>query len=40
MPIMMAIGPSMTMGMASMATAVYGVMQGYFMSAVTSGLCF
>ncbi len=37
MPIMMAIGPSMTMGMASMATAVYGVMQGNFMSAVTSG---
>ncbi len=37
MPIMMAIGPSMTMGMALMATAVYGVMQGNFMSAVTSG---
>lgn len=37
MPIMMAIGPSMTMGMASMATAVFGVMQGNIMSAVTSG---
>lgn len=37
MPIMMAIGPSMTMGMASMATAVFGVMQGNILSAVTSG---
>lgn len=37
LPIMMTIGPSMTMGMASMATAVYGVAQGNIMSAVTSG---
>lgn len=37
MPMMLAIGPSMTMGMASMATAVYGVAQGNMMSAVTSG---
>ena len=37
MPLMMAIGPSMTMGMASMATAVFGVMQGNVLSAVTSG---
>ena len=37
MPMMMAIGPSMTMGMASMATAIYGVAQGNMMSAVTSG---
>lgn len=37
MPIMMTIGPSMTMGMASMVTAVYGVSQGNYMSAVTSG---
>lgn len=37
MPIMMAIGPSLTMGMASMATAVYGIQQGNIMSAITSG---
>lgn len=37
MPIMMAIGPSITMGMASMATAVFGIMQGNALSAVTSG---
>ena len=37
MPLMMTIGPSMTMGMASMATAVYGVMQGNMISVVTSG---
>lgn len=37
MPLMMTIGPSMTMGMASMATAVYGVANGNIMSAVTSG---
>lgn len=37
MPIMMAIGPSLTMGMASMVTAVYGIQQGNFMSAITSG---
>lgn len=37
MPIMMTIGPSMTMGMASMVTAVYGIAQGNIMSAVTSG---
>lgn len=36
-PIMMAIGPSLTMGMASMVTAVYGIQQGNFMSAITSG---
>ena len=37
MPIMMAIGPSMTMGMASMASAIYGIANGNAMSAVTSG---
>lgn len=37
MPIMMAIGPSLTMGMASMVTAVYGLQQGNYMSAITSG---
>lgn len=37
MPIMMAIGPSMTMGMASMVTAVYGIQQQNYMSAITSG---
>lgn len=37
MPIMLTIGPSMTMGMASMATAIYGIMQGNMMSAITSG---
>ena len=34
---MMAIGPSMTMGMASMASAIYGIANGNAMSAVTSG---
>ena len=37
MPIMMAIGPSITMGMASMVTAAYAVAQGNMISAVTSG---
>lgn len=37
MPIMMTIGPSLTMGMASMATAIYGLAGGNIMSAITSG---
>ncbi len=36
MPIMLAIGPSMTMGMASVATGIFGVLNGNLMSAVTS----
>lgn len=36
MPLMMAIGPSMTMGMASLATGIFGMMQGNVLSAVTS----
>ncbi len=37
MPLMLTIGPSMTMGMASMTMAVYGIMQGNYISTVTSG---
>ncbi len=36
-PMMMAVGPAMTMGMASMASGIYGVMNGNTMSAITSG---